>query len=157
MEQPLCGTGTKDQYAPPDTDRPGVEAPVLSSVQRLSGPGVKRPGQDPPGTCDHHLSWLWTPVTISGREVSTMNRKSFQDLKPTIWIGKRGITGDMIDEIRRQLKDRKVVKVRWLRNTEVNPDEIAASADADLLEVRGRTLVLAERRGRSACRSSRNI
>jgi RNA-binding protein len=86
-----------------------------------------------------------------------MNRKSFQDLKPTIWIGKRGITGDMIDEIRRQLKDRKVVKVRWLRNTEVNPDEIAASADADLLEVRGRTLVLAERRGRSACRSSRNI
>ena len=86
-----------------------------------------------------------------------MKRKSFQDLKPTIWIGKRGITGVMIDEIKRQLKDQKVVKVRWLRNTEVDPDEIAASADAVLLEVRGRTLVLAERRSRSAGRNSRNI
>ena len=65
-----------------------------------------------------------------------MRRESFQDLKPTIWIGKRGATGVMIDEIRRQLKSRKIVKVRWLRNTEVDPESIAASAGADLLEVR---------------------
>lgn len=86
-----------------------------------------------------------------------MSKESFQDLKPTIWVGKRGITNVMIDEIRRQLKDRKVVKVRWLRNTEIDPDEIAASAGAVLLEVRGRTLVLRERRGRSPKRDSRNI
>ncbi|MCK8518963.1 YhbY family RNA-binding protein [Methanoculleus sp. 7T] len=86
-----------------------------------------------------------------------MSRESFQDLKPTIWVGKRGITNVMIDEIRRQLKDRKIVKVRWLRNTEIDPEEIAASAGAVLLEVRGRTLVLAERRGRSLGRDSRNI
>jgi len=86
-----------------------------------------------------------------------MSRESFQDLKPTVWVGKRGITNVMIDEIRRQLKDRKIVKVRWLRNTEVDPEEIAASAGAVLLEVRGRTLVLTERRSRSAGRDSRNI
>lgn len=86
-----------------------------------------------------------------------MSRESFQDLKPTIWVGKRGITNVMIDEIRRQLKDRKIVKVRWLRNTEVDPEEIAASAGAVLLEVRGRTLVLTERRSRSPGRDSRNI
>jgi len=86
-----------------------------------------------------------------------VKRESFHDLKPTIWIGKRGITSVMIDEIRHQLRSRKVVKVRWLRNTEVDPGSIAASADADLLEVRGRTLVLAERRSRSAGRDSRNI
>ena len=86
-----------------------------------------------------------------------MSRESFQALKPTIWVGKRGITNVMIDEIRRQLKDRKTVKVRWLRNTEVDPEEIAASAGAVLLEVRGRTLVLAERRSRSTGRDSRNI
>ncbi len=86
-----------------------------------------------------------------------MKRESFHDLKPTIWIGKRGITSVMIDEIRHQLRSRKVVKVRWLRNTEVDPGSIAASADADLLEVRGRTLVLAERRSRSTGRDSRNI
>ncbi|BBL69104.1 YhbY family RNA-binding protein [Methanoculleus chikugoensis] len=86
-----------------------------------------------------------------------MSRESFQDIKPTIWIGKRGITNVMIDEIRRQLKDRKVVKVRWLRNTEVDPEEIAASAGAVLVEVRGRTLVLAERRNRSPGHNPRNI
>ncbi|WP_292392708.1 YhbY family RNA-binding protein [Methanoculleus sp. UBA303] len=86
-----------------------------------------------------------------------MSKESFQDLKPTIWVGKRGITSVMIDEIRRQLKDRKVIKVRWLRNTEVDPEEIASSAGAVLLEVRGRTFVLTERRSRSTGRDSRNI
>lgn len=86
-----------------------------------------------------------------------MKKESFQDLKPTIWVGKRGVTSVMIDEIRRQLKDRKVVKVRWLRNTEVDPEEVAASAGAVLVEVRGRTLVLTERRGASPGRGSRNI
>jgi RNA-binding protein len=86
-----------------------------------------------------------------------MDKEMIHHLKPTIWIGKRGATGVMIDEIKRQLKDRKVVKVRWLRNTEVDPEAIAASAGADLLEVRGRTLVLVERRSRSAGRNSRNI
>ncbi|HQD25117.1 MULTISPECIES: YhbY family RNA-binding protein [Methanoculleus] len=79
-----------------------------------------------------------------------MSRESYQDIKPTVWIGKRGITNVMIDEIRRQLKDRKIVKVRWLRNTEVDPEKVAVSTDAVLLEVRGRTLVLAERRRRSS-------
>ncbi len=86
-----------------------------------------------------------------------MSRESYQDLKPTIWVGKRGVTSVMIDEIRRQLKDRKVIKVRWLRNTEVDPEEIAASTGAVLMEVRGRTIVLAERRSRSPGRDSRNI
>ncbi len=86
-----------------------------------------------------------------------MDRETVHHLKPTIWIGKRGVTTVMIDEIRRQLKDRKVVKVRWLRNTEVDPEAIAAAADADLIEVRGRTLVLTERRPRSPGRGSRNI
>ena len=79
-----------------------------------------------------------------------MSRESYQDIKPTVWIGKRGITNVMIDEIRRQLKDRKIVKVRWLRNTEVDPEKVAVSTDAVLLEVRVRTRVLAERRRRSS-------
>lgn len=86
-----------------------------------------------------------------------MKRESFQDLKPTVWVGKRGINSVMIDEIRRQLESRKIVKVRWLRNTEVDPEDVAASAGAVLVEVKGRTFVLAERRGRSPGRDSRNI
>lgn len=86
-----------------------------------------------------------------------MSRESFQDLRPTVWIGKQGVTNVIIDEIRRQLKKRKIVKVRWLRNTEVEPEEIAVSVDANLLDVRGRTLVLAERQSRSRGHDSRNI
>ena len=68
-----------------------------------------------------------------------------QDLKPTVWIGKQGCTETMIDEIVSQLKKRKVIKVKWLQNTEIDPDAVALQAKADLLEVRGRTMVLKEK------------
>jgi RNA-binding protein len=68
-----------------------------------------------------------------------------QDLKPTVWIGKQGCTGTMIDEIVSQLKKRKLIKVKWLQNTDVDPEAIAAQAKARLVEVRGRTMVLADK------------
>lgn len=86
-----------------------------------------------------------------------MSMESFQGLRPTVWIGKQGVTSVMIDEIRRQLKSRKVVKVRWLRNTEVDPVKVADVAGAVLVEVRGRTLVLKERRDGTSGSSPRNI
>ncbi len=86
-----------------------------------------------------------------------MDKAMIHHLKPTIWIGKRGCTEDIIDEIKRQIKDRKVIKVKWLRNTEINPESIAASANADLINVRGRTMVLAERTGGRQRGDSRNI
>jgi RNA-binding protein len=69
----------------------------------------------------------------------------FQELKPTVWIGKSGYSETLIEEIRLQLKVRKYVKIKWLRNTDVDPEEIARLAKADLVGVRGRTMVLAER------------
>jgi RNA-binding protein len=49
----------------------------------------------------------------------------------------------MIEEIVAQLKKRKLIKVKWLQSAEVSPEEIALQAKAQLVEVRGRTLVLA--------------
>lgn len=69
--------------------------------------------------------------------------RSMQDLKPTVWIGKSGCTEPTIDEIRAQLKKRKIVKVKWLQNTDIDPEAIAARTKSNLVEVRGRTLVLA--------------
>jgi RNA-binding protein len=69
--------------------------------------------------------------------------RSMQDLKPTVWIGKQGCTETMIEEIVSQLKKRKLIKVKWLQNTMVDPEAIAAQAKAKLVEVRGRTMVLA--------------
>jgi RNA-binding protein len=68
--------------------------------------------------------------------------RSMQDLKPTVWIGKQGCTETMIEEIAAQLKKRKLIKVKWLQNTEVDPADIAIRAKATLVEVRGRTMVL---------------
>ena len=70
---------------------------------------------------------------------------SMQDLKPTVWIGKQGCTGTMIEEIVSQLKKRKLIKVKWLQNTDVDPEAVATQAHARLVEVRGRTMVLADK------------
>ncbi len=69
-----------------------------------------------------------------------------QDLKPTVWIGKQGCTETIISEVIAQLKTRKTIKVKWLQNTEVSPEELARATGARLIQVRGRTLVLEERR-----------
>jgi RNA-binding protein len=69
-----------------------------------------------------------------------------QELKPTVWIGKQGCTETIVSEVTAQLKSRKVIKVKWLQNTEIVPEDLARAAGARLLGVRGRTLVLEERR-----------
>ena len=69
-----------------------------------------------------------------------------QDLKPTVWIGKQGCIKTMIDEIAEQLRKRKIIKVKWLQNIPVDPETVASMAQATLLEVRGRTMVLEEKK-----------
>jgi RNA-binding protein len=75
------------------------------------------------------------------------NEIPMQELKPTVWIGKQGCTPTMIEEIVAQLKNRHTIKVKWLQNTEVDPAAIAALAKAELVEVRGKTMVLKEKKG----------
>jgi len=74
------------------------------------------------------------------------NDPSMQALKPTVWIGKQGCTATMIEEIVAQLKKRHTIKVKWLQNTEVDPETVATQAGAKLVSVRGRTMVLAEKK-----------
>jgi len=71
-----------------------------------------------------------------------------QDLKPTVWIGKQGCTETMIGEIMEQLRKRKKIKVKWLQNIEIDPESVAVQARARLVEVRGRTMVLEEKKKR---------
>jgi RNA-binding protein len=39
-----------------------------------------------------------------------------------------------------------MIKVKWLQNTEIDPVAVAARANAQLVEVRGRTMVLADKK-----------
>jgi len=71
-----------------------------------------------------------------------MKGEPFHTLKPTVWIGKQGCTGALIEEIRVQLKTRSPVKIKWLRNCEIDPEDVARRAGARLLQVRGRTMIL---------------
>ena len=42
----------------------------------------------------------------------------------------QGCTPTMIEEIVAQLKKRKMIKVKWLQNTEVDPEAVAVQAKA---------------------------
>jgi len=77
---------------------------------------------------------------------SEKNDHAMQELRPTVWIGKQGCTGTVVEEIIQQLEKRKIVKVKVLSNTEIDFEDVAARSGSDLVEVRGKTFVLARRR-----------
>jgi RNA-binding protein len=72
-------------------------------------------------------------------------------IEPATHIGKNGVTDSLIEEINRQLKDNKLVKVKVLKSAmESMPrDEIASllaeKTGAELIEVKGNTVVLFKR------------
>ncbi len=76
-----------------------------------------------------------------------------KDESPTIWVGKDGLTLQLIAEMEKQLQKNKMVKVRILPAAlkELNTAEsIAAKAaketDAALVEVRGHVFILFRKR-----------
>ena len=66
-------------------------------------------------------------------------------------IGKNGVTPSLIEEVSRQLKDNKLVKVKLLKSAldEMTRDEIAKllaeKTNSELIEVKGNTVVLFKR------------
>lgn len=71
-------------------------------------------------------------------------------LRPTVHVGKEGMTDTLIDEIAKQVKARKVVKVRLLPSVEEDrklvAEELANRSNAVLVEVVGHTVLLCEKR-----------
>jgi RNA-binding protein len=50
-----------------------------------------------------------------------------------------------------QLKKRKMIKVKWLQNIDIDPETVAIKAQATLVDVRGRTMVLEEKKKIRLC------
>ncbi|MFW6045837.1 MAG: YhbY family RNA-binding protein [Natronomonas sp.] len=77
-------------------------------------------------------------------------RKQAHDLDVTLWVGKAGIEA-VADELDDQLRERHLVKVKFLRaarsgtDTEELAAELAAAVDANVVETRGHTGVLRQR------------
>jgi RNA-binding protein len=78
--------------------------------------------------------------------LKTSDMESYiQTLKPTIWIGKNGCTEELIGETRRQLEAKKVIKIKWLQSCDLDKKvilELAEKITADVLDSRGRVVVL---------------
>ncbi len=83
---------------------------------------------------------------------SSDTKSYIQTLKPTIWVGKNGCTEDLVEETRRQLEARKVIKIKWLQSCDLDEEEIlelAQKTSAEVLDSRGRMVVLgAKNRGK---------
>jgi RNA-binding protein len=68
--------------------------------------------------------------------------------KPTVLIGKNGVTPEAVEEISKQLDKRGMVKVKLLKSALINKkakdlaEKIAQQKEATLIDVRGHTFVL---------------
>ena len=71
-------------------------------------------------------------------------------LKPTIHVGKGGITEGIIEELKKQVKERQLVKVKILPSSERGREEVAQElaerGDVHLVELRGNTVLLCDKR-----------
>jgi RNA-binding protein len=71
-------------------------------------------------------------------------------LRPTVHVGKEGVTDTLIEEIAKQVKNRKVVKVRLLPSVEEDrklvAEDLAKRSDSVLIEVVGHTVLLCDRK-----------
>ncbi|MHB8103454.1 MAG: YhbY family RNA-binding protein [Methanosarcina sp.] len=69
-------------------------------------------------------------------------------INPILNIGKNGVTETLIEELNKQMKVNRLVKVRILKSAEEGKDvkviaeEIANATRSTLIEVRGKTVVL---------------
>jgi putative YhbY family RNA-binding protein len=80
-------------------------------------------------------------------------RHVLKDENPTIWVGKDGVTPQLIGEIEKQLQRNRMVKVRVLpaalmgENTaQAIAAAVAQQTDAALVEVRGHVFILFRKR-----------
>ena len=69
-------------------------------------------------------------------------------ISPILNIGKNGVTDTLIEELNKQIKANRLVKVKVLKSAEEGKEvkaiaeEIADATKSTLIEVRGRTVVL---------------
>ena len=70
------------------------------------------------------------------------------DLKPTVHVGKGGLTDSLVEEVKNQVKKNKLVKVRVLASSSQEKkelaEELATRTGVMLIEVRGRTILLCD-------------
>jgi RNA-binding protein len=78
-------------------------------------------------------------------------RHKLKDEKPTVWVGKDGLTPQLSSEIENQLEKKKMLKIKILRSAlqqdtaQTIASRAAEQAGASLVEVRGHVFILYRR------------
>ena len=74
--------------------------------------------------------------------------KKGSEIRPTVHVGKEGLTEGIVEEIKTQIKRNKVVKVRVLPAADLDKDELAEElalkTGAKCVETRGFTILMCE-------------
>jgi len=72
--------------------------------------------------------------------------------KPTVWIGKEGLTAQSMSEIAKQLGVREIIKVKILKTAlqeeeaKIVAAQVAEQTESELVDVRGHTFLLFKRK-----------
>ena len=75
-------------------------------------------------------------------------KRRLSDARPTIWVGKEGLSEDLLKEVEKQLDKNKMVKAKILKSalaeqkTKQIASRIAEDTGSSLVEVRGHTFML---------------
>lgn len=79
-------------------------------------------------------------------------KRQLAEAKPTVWIGKDGVSEEILTEISKQLDKNKMIKVKILKTALQNgqakqiASEISSQTGSVLVEIRGHTFMLYKRR-----------
>jgi RNA-binding protein len=92
---------------------------------------------------------------MTASKVRRRIKRELSGERPTIWVGKEGVTSRIVEEINRQLKKRKMVKVKILktalkeRKARDIANIIAQKTESVLIDVRGHTVMLYKKHKKS--------
>ena len=87
---------------------------------------------------------------MTERDASKELRRRAVEIEPTVRVGKDGLSENLFEEIKAQLKNRRLIKVKILKNADCDSDEVAAqiaeATDSIVVDVRGGVLILTDKR-----------
>jgi len=97
----------------------------------------------------------FTNMTLTGKQKSFL-RSLAHDLTPIIQVGKNSVTTALIDTTLKALAAHELIKISVLQNCTAEPKEIALAiaehADAQIVQVIGRVIILYKRSEKPANR-----
>ena len=106
---------------------------------------------------------MWKQEAISNCEGTTFEKNSLRRLKaksrviePTIWIGKEGISPQLIQHVQKQLDARELIKLKLQRSAVANSEmnniaaKISDATASILVDVMGHTFTLYKKKTEGA-------